>query len=62
MERDCITSAERLAPVDDKHARAVRYLRTESKRGYCLDAPVKRLPAPQRPPTLLDRWLARRSA
>jgi len=62
MERDCITSAERLAPVDDKRARAVHYLRTQSKRGYCLDGRVARLPAPQRPPTLLDRWLARRSA
>ena len=62
MERDCITAAERLAPIDDKLARAVRYLRTQSKSGYCLDAPVRRLPATSRKPTVLDRWLARRAA
>jgi len=61
MKKDLVTATERLAPhAEDKLARAIRYLKTQSKRGYCLDAPVKRLPAPQRPPTLLDRWLAGR--
>jgi len=58
---DLITSAERLAP-HSKLANALRYLRAHSKTGYCLDKRVARLPAPQRPPTLLDRWMARRAA
>lgn len=61
MERDLVTPIDRLAPHTPLQ-RAIRYLRTQSKAGYCLDKPVKRLPLPQRTPSLLDRWLARRSA
>lgn len=62
MHDDLITPAERLAPRSDKRAAALAYLRNESKCGYCLDAAVKRLPAQRRAPSVLDRWLARRSA
>lgn len=60
--RDAVTPAERLTPPPrDKRASAIAYLR---ERGiYCLDAPVKRLaPAKREPRTVLDRWIARRSA
>lgn len=61
MLRDAVTPAERLSPSRDKRASAIAYLR---ERGiYCLDAPVKRLaPAKREPRTVLDRWIARRSA
>ena len=59
---DLITPAERLSPRRDKLADALRYLRTESRTGYCLDGQVKRLPPTKRPPTVLDRWFAKRAA
>lgn len=61
MLRDAVTPAERLTPPRDKRASAIAYLR---ERGiYCLDAPVKRLaPAKREPRTVLDRWIARRTA
>lgn len=58
--RDHLTPADRLAPIDDKVERAKRYLRDRGI--YCLDQPVRRIPAAKRPPTLLDRWLERRPA
>ena len=57
--RDYMTAADRLQP-HNKLERALRYLRTESSVGYCLDKRVGRLPAPQRQPTVLDRWIASR--
>jgi hypothetical protein len=60
MIRDLITPAERLDPRRDKRADAVRYLRERGR--YCLDRPVPRLPAPERPLSLLDRWIATRRA
>lgn len=62
MLNDLATSADRLAPRRDPLAAALHYLRTQSKTGYCLDRPVSRLPAQKRPPTVLDRWLAKRAA
>lgn len=50
-------------PIDAKLAKAFAYLRenrTVSK--YCMDVPVTRLPAQNRRPTLLDRWLAERQS
>ena len=60
MLTDHLTAADRLAPIDDKRARAIRYLRARGK--YCLDLPVKRLPKTARPPTFLERWLSTRPA
>lgn len=62
MFNDQTTAAERLNPQRDPLAAALHYLRTQSKNGYCLDVAVKRLPPTKRPPTVLERWLARRSA
>lgn len=50
---DHATPADRLAP-HTKLAQAIRYLRTQSKRGYCLDrrVPFKRTTTS----TILDKW------
>lgn len=63
MLRDAVTPAERLNPPRDKRAAALHYLRTQSRRGYCLDVKVDRLPVRERAePTVLDRWMQRRPA
>lgn len=50
---DHATPADRLRP-HSKLAQAIRYLRTQSKRGYCLDrrVPFKRTTTS----TILDKW------
>ena len=59
---DYLTPADRLAPRDGKLARALAYLRDREQSAYCLDLAVKRLPPQKRPPTVLERWAARRPA
>jgi hypothetical protein len=56
--KDHMTAADRLAPIDDRLERAIRYLRERGR--YCLDQKVERLPRKHRPPTVLDRWLESR--
>jgi hypothetical protein len=60
--QDHLTAADRLHPQRQKLAQAIGYLRDREQSAYCLDAKVKKLPAQKRPPTVLDRWLAKRPA
>ncbi len=56
---DYMTHIDRLQP-HTKLGEALRYLRTQSRRGYCLDKRVPKIAAQLRQPTVLDRWIATR--
>lgn len=56
--RDHLTAADRLAPHDDKLAKAVAYLRARNR--YCLDKRVTKQPRKE-VQTILDRWIRGRA-